>query len=105
MEFGSPPLYTVVNQVARKLDYEYLDTLGPYMQVLNTICTAAEHFRLEGDKMTIGKQIHDSQCGALANIGGIFMMWRGIHVQPSDLKPWLDKTGQLVCMPSIASCS
>lgn len=53
-EFGTPPLYAELNRVARDMDLDYLDTLGPYARALSEITLQAEQARNEDDKIKTG---------------------------------------------------
>ena len=45
MEFGSPPIYSELNRVAREMDLTQLETLGPFAWALYWITSVAEEFR------------------------------------------------------------
>ena len=73
MEFGSPPLYTEINRVARKLDLSLLKQLGPFIKALHITTYNAERQKNSDDKIGTGEMLG----GAWFNIGGAFLLWRG----------------------------
>ena len=56
MEIGNPPLYAEANRVAREMDFQYLETLGPFQQVLRGVTNGlAEDKRHAEDKIKTGE--------------------------------------------------
>ena len=54
MEFGRPPLYAEANRVAREQDFDYINLLGPYLQVLSWTTATAERKKQPNDKIKTG---------------------------------------------------
>jgi len=45
MEFGSPPLYQVINLMIKTKDTTKLEMLGPFAFAMMHVCMGAEKFR------------------------------------------------------------
>ena len=76
MEFGDPPLYAELNRVARNMDKEYVDMLGPFSRALNEVTWQAEDNRRDDDKIENG-QIKKRTAGVPFNLSGMFLLFRG----------------------------
>lgn len=74
MELGDPPLYAEVNRVARDMDMNYLETLGPFLRGLSEITLWAESNKKADDIISPGFK---SRNGHSFNIGSSFILWRG----------------------------
>ena len=55
MELGDPPIYAILNRVAREMDIRYLKELGPFSMALGIIALRAEHFKNATDLMVTGE--------------------------------------------------
>lgn len=80
MEFGSPPLYKQMNQVARDMDMSQIFNLGPINQAISLIANGGEEKRNADDKVKTGKQIQSEIGGVEWNFAGSFLLFRGAQV-------------------------
>lgn len=86
MEFGDPPLYAEINRTMRDWDLRYLNSLGPYAACLSYPSHYAENKRLPGDSITTGQDIEKTMGGVEYNLGGIYLLFRGVRMK----KEWID---------------
>lgn len=47
MQIGDPPLYAEINKACRNLDTKYLDSLGPFIRVLEKVMLWSERNRID----------------------------------------------------------
>ena len=101
MELGSPQLYSEANRVARDIDLDYLQQLGPFLRALHVIAFASEKNKKEGDRVTTGKELGGSNW----NMAGSFFLFRGAPMQDEWVNPYVEAIGTWVRLPGINSCS
>ena len=102
MELGDPPLYAEVNRVARDLDLDYLETLGPFLRGLSEITRWAESNKKGEDGIEPGFK---SQGGHSYNIGSSFILWRGSQMKPEGILNYKVNIGKYVSLPGCKSTS
>ena len=102
MELGDPPLYAEVNRVARDMDMNYLETLGPFLRGLSEITLWAESNRRGEDIISPGFK---SQGGLSYNIGSSFILWRGSQMKPEGIQNYKVNIGNYVSLPGCKSTS
>lgn len=73
MEFGVPPLYSVMNKAMREKDESYIDTLGPFMYVLSLMTAYGNYFKSNSNKIISGKTIG----GYESNMAWSLILFRG----------------------------
>lgn len=106
MEFGSPPLYSVLNRACRDGDDSYLETLGPYAKVLSHITSESEMNRDSKDKIKTGVLYFLEGTGVHRNTAGIFLLWRGANMLNYQINAYKDHVmKEYICLPGNASCS
>ena len=57
MEFGVPPLYSVMNKAMRDRDATYINSLGPFMFLLSSITLKGDEYKSNTNKITRGIDI------------------------------------------------
>lgn len=89
LEFGDPPLYSVLNSLSRERRFndcserfgeetnKTLQYLGPFAKALLEITHGAEANRNIEDKIMSGNSY---QTGINMNIAGVFLLWRGVQM-------------------------
>lgn len=89
MEFGTPPLYSEVNRVARDMDYTQLENLGPFINAMGFATTCGERYKHTNDKIKPGRMIS----GEDQNLAGSFLLWRGTAMKDEWLEPYYKNIG------------
>lgn len=107
LEFGDPPLYAEVNKAARTNDQSKVETLGPFQRALISITSQAEKARDPSDRIKNGQYIFENEGGVEKNLGGIFLLFRGMQMKDEWIKNYESKTKPPKCvrLPGSVSCS
>lgn len=84
MEFGDPPLYSVINSACRDLNKVYMGTLGPFIACLGAVTEWAEQRREDEDKIHPGKNFGGDEW----NIAGIFLVFKGGKLEEDWIEQW-----------------
>ena len=77
MELGNPPFYAEFNKTCRDMDTTRLKQFGPFAYALLLVCARAERKKKMEDMIPTG----ESFGGAVDNLSGCFLLWRGAQMQ------------------------
>ena len=73
MDLGVPPLYAEANRIAIDMNFDYLDSLGPFLQTLSFIPILSEKSRQPSEMIQMGSTLSKTEL----NMYGSFILWKG----------------------------
>lgn len=90
LELGTPPFYSVVNQVARDKDESQVQNLGPFIRALTQLITEGESEKAQLDRIKMGNEFKKDKCVAW-NMAGAFLLWKGANMK----QEWIQRYEQM----------